>query len=53
MREDAWQVLQAWQRRLPNAVFTGLTAAWLHRLDVDLPTQSKSRFQGVQVFGRA
>ena len=35
LREDAWQVLQAWQCRLPNAVFTGLTAAWLHRLDVD------------------
>jgi very-short-patch-repair endonuclease len=31
----AWQLLQAWHLRLPNAVFSGLTAAWLHRLDVD------------------
>lgn len=33
--EDAWQRLHAWHRRLPNAIFTGLSAAWLHRLDVD------------------
>jgi very-short-patch-repair endonuclease len=35
LREEPWQVLQAWHRRLPSAVFAGLTAAWLHRLDVD------------------
>jgi very-short-patch-repair endonuclease len=35
LREEPWQVLQAWHRRLPCAVFAGLTAAWLHRLDVD------------------
>lgn len=35
LREDALQVLQAWHRRFPIAVFTGLTAAWLYRLDVD------------------
>jgi very-short-patch-repair endonuclease len=35
LREDSWQVLQAWHRRLPCAVFAGLTAAWLYRLDVD------------------
>lgn len=29
------QLLQAWHCRLPNAVFTGLTAAWLYGLDVD------------------
>ena len=34
-REDTVELLQAWHRRLPGAVFTGLTAAWLHRLDVD------------------
>jgi very-short-patch-repair endonuclease len=33
--EEPWQVLHAWHRRLPGAVFTGLSAAWLHRLDVD------------------
>jgi hypothetical protein len=33
--DDTWQRLQAWHRRLPNALFTGLSAAWLHRLDVD------------------
>ena len=35
LREDNWQLLQAWHRRLPSATFAGLTAAWLHRLDVD------------------
>ena len=34
-REDAWQLLQAWHRRLPSAIFTVRTAAWLHGLDVD------------------
>jgi hypothetical protein len=33
--EDAWQRLHAWHRRLPRAIFTGLSAAWLHRLHVD------------------
>ena len=33
--EDTWQLLHAWHRRLPDAVFVGLTAAWLYRLDVD------------------
>ena len=33
--EDTWEVLHAWHRRLADAVFTGLTAAWLYRLDVD------------------
>lgn len=36
LREDPWQLLVAWRGRLPpDAVFAGLTAAWLHRLDVD------------------
>ncbi len=35
LREDAWQLLQAWHRKLPNAVFNGRTAAWLHGLDLD------------------
>jgi hypothetical protein len=33
--EDEWQLLHAWHRRLPNAIFTGLTAGWLYRHDVD------------------
>jgi very-short-patch-repair endonuclease len=32
---ETWQLLAAWHRRLPGGVFAGLTAAWLHRLDVD------------------
>ncbi|TMC53196.1 MAG: DUF559 domain-containing protein [Chloroflexi bacterium] len=36
LREDPWQLLLAWRAYLPpEAVFTGLTAAWLYRLDVD------------------
>ena len=35
LEDDVWHLLQAWHRRLPGAVFMGLTAAWLHRLDVD------------------
>jgi len=35
LNEDTWQRLHAWHRRLPDAIFTGLSAAWLHRLDVD------------------
>ena len=36
LREDPWQLLVAWRARLPpDSVFAGLTAAWLHRLDVD------------------
>jgi len=36
LREDPWQLLLAWRAYLPpDAVFTGLTAAWLYRLDVD------------------
>src|SRR5919204_3342753 len=35
LREDTLQLLHAWHQRLPGAIFTGLTAAWLHRLDVD------------------
>ena len=36
LRDDTWRLLAAWQRRLPpRAVFAGLTAAWLYRLDVD------------------
>ena len=34
-REDTLRLLQAWHRRLPNAIFMGFTAAWLHHLDVD------------------
>ncbi|HKC19634.1 MAG TPA: hypothetical protein VKE27_08370, partial [Candidatus Dormibacteraeota bacterium] len=31
-----WHLLVAWRSQLPpGAVFAGLTAAWLHRLDVD------------------
>lgn len=33
--EDTLQFLQAWHRRLPDAVFTGVTSAWLYRLDAD------------------
>jgi hypothetical protein len=34
--EEPWHVLVAWRQRLPrDAAFAGLTAAWLHRLDVD------------------
>ena len=33
--EDTLQLLHAWHRRLPDAVFTGVTSAWLYRLDVD------------------
>jgi hypothetical protein len=35
LKEDTWQLLDAWHRRLPGAVFVGLTAAWLHGLDTD------------------
>src|SRR5207253_3892023 len=36
LREDPWQLLLAWRAHLPpDAVFSGLTAAWLYRLDVD------------------
>lgn len=35
LSEDALQLLHAWHRRLPDAVFTGVTSAWLYRLDVD------------------
>jgi very-short-patch-repair endonuclease len=35
LKEEPLQLLQAWHRRLPNAIFTGLSAAWLYRLDVD------------------
>ena len=36
LKEDPWRLLVAWRKRLPpTAVFIGLTAAWLHRLDVD------------------
>src|SRR5213594_2862160 len=35
LRDDTSQLLLAWHLRLPSAVFTGLTAAWLHHLDVD------------------
>jgi len=35
LHEEAWQRLHAWHRRLPSAIFIGLSAAWLHRLDVD------------------
>ena len=36
LREDPWQLLVAWRAQLPtDSVFAGLTAAWLHRLDVD------------------
>jgi very-short-patch-repair endonuclease len=35
LQENPWQLLLAWRRRLPaDAVFAGLTAAWLHRLDL-------------------
>ena len=36
LREDPWNLLAAWRNRMPpDAVFVGLTAAWLHGLDVD------------------
>jgi hypothetical protein len=35
LKDDTWHFLQAWHRRLPRAFFSGLTAAWLNRLDVD------------------
>ena len=35
-RIDTWKLVQAWHRVVPQgAVFVGLTAAWLHRLDLD------------------
>jgi len=36
LKEDPWQLLSAWQRSLPaEAVFAGVTAAWLFGLDVE------------------
>ena len=36
LEDDRWRLLVAWRNRLPpDAAFAGLTAAWLHRLDVD------------------
>ena len=36
LEDDRWRLLVAWRSRLPpDAAFAGLTAAWLHRLDVD------------------
>lgn len=35
MEVDRWAVLNAWNRRLPGAVFSGATAAWMHGLDFD------------------
>ena len=37
LEDDRWRLLVAWRSRLPPdaAAFAGLTAAWLHRLDVD------------------
>ena len=36
LADDRWRLLVAWRSRLPpDAAFAGLTAAWLHRLDVD------------------
>ena len=36
LRVDPWHLLVAWRSQLPpDAVFAGLTAAWLYRLDVD------------------
>jgi len=52
LKDDPWRLLVAWRTQLPpDAVFTGLTAAWLHRLDVDpchpvevaVPTRSGAR----------
>jgi very-short-patch-repair endonuclease len=52
LEDDRWRLLVAWRSRLPpDAAFAGLTAAWLHRLDVDpchpievvLPTSSGVR----------
>ena len=34
-REDSFQLLEAWHRRLPGAAFSGSTAAWLFGLDLD------------------
>jgi very-short-patch-repair endonuclease len=34
-REDPLQLLEAWHRRLPAGTFIGVSAAWLHHLDVD------------------
>jgi len=34
--DDPWKLLQGWMRMLPpEAVFAGVTAAWLHGLDFD------------------
>jgi hypothetical protein len=35
LEDDTLQFLEAWHRRLPQAVFMGLSSAWLHGLDVD------------------
>ena len=36
LQQDPWRILAAWRDRLPpDAVFMGLSAAWLYRLDVD------------------
>jgi very-short-patch-repair endonuclease len=33
--EDPWKVLVAYQRLVPETVFAGCTAAWLHGIDLD------------------
>ena len=59
---DPWHLLAAWRRLLPlDALFAGLTAAWLHRLDVDpchpievvVPPSSGARSRGGLTIRRA
>jgi very-short-patch-repair endonuclease len=35
LADDPWKLLSAWLRLLPEAVFAGATAAWLHGIDLD------------------
>lgn len=49
--DDRWKLLSAYQRVLPEAIFTGSSAAWLHGIDIDpmnpievvLPCASETR----------
>ena len=47
--ETPWLRLDAVRRRVPDAVFSGLTAAWLHGLDVDWPTPIEISVPDVRV----
>jgi hypothetical protein len=35
LADDPWKLLSAWLRLLPEAVFAGATAAWLHGIGLD------------------